>query len=158
MKINIICVGKLKEDFSKSAAAEYEKRLGRFCDVNIINIPDKSIPENPSQAQIEAVIAQEGEQILKKIAKGDYVVAMCIEGKELSSEAFAQKLADIQMQSSVISFVIGGSLGLCDKVKKLANFKLSLSHMTMPHNIARIVLEEQIYRGFKIMANETYHK
>ena len=95
---------------------------------------------------------------MKKIGKSDIVIAMCIEGKILSSEEFAAKLSDFQMQSSTIDFVIGGSLGLSDEVKKRADFKLSMSRMTFPHRIARLMLEEQIYRAFKILANETYHK
>ena len=158
MTINIICVGKIKEDYFSKAAAEFEKRLSRFCSINVIQIPDKSIPDNPSPAECSAVLNKEGEQILKKIGKSDIVIAMCIEGKNLSSEEFASKLSDFQMQSSTIDFVIGGSLGLSDEVKKRADFKLSMSKMTFPHRIARLMLEEQIYRAFKINANETYHK
>ncbi|MBR2885427.1 MAG: 23S rRNA (pseudouridine(1915)-N(3))-methyltransferase RlmH, partial [Clostridia bacterium] len=152
------CVGKIKEDYFSKAAAEFEKRLSRFCSINVIQIPDKSIPDNPSEAECRAVLNKEGEQILKKIGKSDIVIAMCIEGKNLSSEEFAVKLSDFQMQSSTIDFVIGGSLGLSDEVKKRADFKLSMSRMTFPHRIARLMLEEQIYRAFKILANETYHK
>ena len=158
MTINIICVGKIKEDYFSRAAAEFEKRLSRFCSINIIQIPDKSIPDNPSPAECSAVLNKEGEQILKKIGKSDIVIAMCIEGKILSSEEFAAKLSDFQMQSSTIDFVIGGSLGLSDEVKKRADFKLSMSRMTFPHRIARLMLEEQIYRAFKILSNEIYHK
>lgn len=158
MTINIICVGKIKEDYFSKAAAEFEKRLSRFCSINIIQIPDKSIPDNPSEAECRAVLNKEGEQILKKIGKSDIVIAMCIEGKNLSSEEFAAKLSDFQMQSSTIDFVIGGSLGLSDEVKKRADFKLSMSRMTFPHRIARLMLEEQIYRAFKILSNEIYHK
>ena len=158
MTINIICVGKIKEDYFLKASAEFEKRLSRFCNLNIVQIPDKSIPDNPSEAECALVLSKEGEQILKKLGKSDVVVAMCIEGKQLSSEQLAQKLAQFQMQSSTIDFIIGGSLGLCDEVKKRADLKLSMSSMTFPHRIARIMLEEQIYRAFKINANETYHK
>ena len=158
MTINIICVGKIKEDYFSKAAAEFEKRLSRFCSINVIQIPDKSIPDNPSPAECSAVLNTEGEQILKKIGKSDIVIAMCIEGKNLSSEEFAAKLSDFQMQSSTIDFVVGGSLGLSDEVKKRADFKLSMSKMTFPHRIARLMLEEQIYRAFKILSNETYHK
>ncbi|MBQ9956025.1 MAG: 23S rRNA (pseudouridine(1915)-N(3))-methyltransferase RlmH [Ruminococcus sp.] len=158
MTINIICVGKIKEDFFKNAAAEYEKRLSRFCNINIINLPDKSIPENPSEAQCESVLKAEGELILKKIGKSDTVICMCIEGKMLKSEELAEKIKGIQNYSSTIDFVIGGSLGLSNEVKSRADFKLSLSPMTFPHNLARIILEEQIYRAFKINNNESYHK
>ncbi|MBR1968957.1 MAG: 23S rRNA (pseudouridine(1915)-N(3))-methyltransferase RlmH [Clostridia bacterium] len=158
MTINIICVGKIKEDFFKDAAAEYEKRLGRFCNLNIHNLPDKSIPDNPSAAQCESVLKAEGELILKKIGKSDTVICLCIEGKMLSSEGLADKIREIQNYSSTIDFVIGGSLGLSEEVKRRADFKLSFSPMTFPHNLARIILEEQIYRAFKINNNESYHK
>ena len=158
MTINIICVGKIKEKYFSDAAAEFEKRLSRFCTLNTIVIPDKSIPENPSAAQRSEVLQKEGEMILKKIGKNDLVVAMCIEGKLLSSELFAQKIAEFQMESSTIDFIIGGSLGLSEEVKSRASLRLSMSPMTFPHRIARIMLEEQIYRAFKINANETYHK
>ena len=158
MNINIICVGKIKEDYFLKATAEFEKRLSRFCTLNIINLPDRSIPDNASPAEEQIVLKKEGEEILKKIGKSDIVVAMCIEGKQFSSQELAGKIADFQMQSSTIDFVIGGSLGLSDEVKKRANLKLSMSKMTFPHRIARLMLEEQIYRAFKINANETYHK
>ena len=158
MTVNIICVGKIKEDYFVKATAEFEKRLSRFCNFNVICLDDKSIPDNPSPAECNAVLQKEGEQILKKIGKGDIVVAMCIEGKILSSEELAEKIADFQMRSSTIDFIIGGSLGLSDEVKQRADFKLSMSKMTFPHRIARLMLEEQIYRAFKINANETYHK
>jgi len=158
MTINIICVGKIKESYFLDAAAEFEKRLRRFCNINIIPIPDKSIPDNPSEAECNAVLEKEGELILKKIGKSDVVVALCIEEKQLSSEQLAKKMEELQMHASTIDFIIGGSLGLSDEVKKRADFRLSMSSMTFPHRIARLMLEEQIYRAFKIMANETYHK
>ena len=158
MTINIICVGKIKEKYISDAATEFEKRLSRFCTLNTIIIPDKSIPDNPSEAQCKEVLQKEGEMILKKIGKSDIVIAMCIEGRQLSSEQLAQKLSEFQMESSTIDFIIGGSLGLSEEVKKRACLRLSMSAMTFPHRIARIMLEEQIYRAFKINANETYHK
>lgn len=158
MKINIISVGKIKESYFLEAMAEYEKRISRFCRINSIVLPDKKIPDSPSEGEIKKVLKEEGEEILKKIAKNDYVVAMCVEGKELSSEDLAQKLSSIQLEAPDITFVIGGSLGLSDEVKSRADFKLSLGKMTLPHRIARLVLEEQIYRAFKINANEKYHK
>ena len=158
MTINLICVGKIKEDYFVKATAEFEKRLSRFCTFNLICLPDKSIPDNPSEAQCRAVLEKEGAEILKRIGKSDIVVAMCIEGKMLSSEQLAAKIGDFQMQSSTIDFIIGGSLGLSDEVKSRADLRLSMSSMTFPHRIARLMLEEQIYRAFKILANETYHK
>ena len=158
MNVNIICVGKIKEDYFIKATAEFEKRLSRFCNFNVTVLPDKSIPDNASKAEEEIVLKKEGEEILRKIGKSDIVVAMCIEGKQLSSEELAGKIRDFQMVSSTIDFVIGGSLGLSPEVKTRADFKLSMSKMTFPHRIARLMLEEQIYRAFKINANETYHK
>ncbi len=158
MNINIICVGKIKEDYFVKATAEFEKRLSRFCTLSIINLPDRSIPDNASPAEEQIVLKKEGEEILRKIGKGDIVVAMCIEGKQFSSQELAEKIADFQMQSSTIDFVIGGSLGLSDEVKSRASLKLSMSKMTFPHRIARLMLEEQIYRAFKINNNEVYHK
>ncbi len=158
MTINLICVGKIKEDYFVKATAEFEKRLSRFCTFNVICLPDKSIPDNASPAEEQIILKKEGAEILKKIGKGDIVVAMCIEGKMLSSEKLAAKIGDFQMQSSTIDFIIGGSLGLSDEVKSRADLRLSMSSMTFPHRIARLMLEEQIYRAFKIMANETYHK
>lgn len=158
MTVNIICVGKIKEDYFVNAAAEFEKRLRRFCNINIIQIADKNIPDNPSEAECNAVLQKEGADIMKKIGKSDIVVAMCIEGKQLTSEELAKKMEEFQMQSSTIDFIIGGSLGLSNEVKARADFKLSMSKMTFPHRIARLMLEEQIYRAFKINANETYHK
>ena len=158
MNVNIICVGKIKEDYFIKATAEFEKRLSRFCNFKVTVLPDKAIPENASKAEEEIVLKKEGDEILKKIGKSDIVVAMCIEGKPLSSEELAEKISDFQMQSSTIDFIIGGSLGLSQEVKNRSDFKLSMSKMTFPHRIARLMLEEQIYRAFKINANETYHK
>lgn len=158
MNINIICVGKLKEESVKAAVAEYEKRLSRFCKLNVITVPDKPIGEKAHIAECESIIRAEGEQILKKTGKSDLVVAMCIEGRQLSSEELSEKMNEFFMQSSTVDFIIGGSLGLSDEVKKRADFKLSMSKMTFPHNLARLMLTEQIYRAFKINANETYHK
>ena len=158
MNINVICVGKIKEDYFIKAAAEFEKRLSRFCNFNVISIADKPIPDNASLAECAAILKKEGDEILKKIGRSDTVIAMCIEGMQLASEELAKKIQGYTMQSSTIDFVIGGSLGLSDDVKKRADFKLSMSKMTFPHRIARLMLEEQIYRAFKINANETYHK
>lgn len=158
MNINIICVGKVKEDYFREALAEYEKRLSRFCKLSVIVLPDKKIPDNPSKGQCEVVLREEGQQILSKIGKTDKVIALCVEGKQVSSERLADIMKEIAFEASTIDFVIGGSLGLWDEVKKRADIRLSLSMMTLPHRIARIVLEEQIYRAFKINANETYHK
>ncbi len=159
MKIKIICVGKLKEKYLKEGIQEYIKRLGRFAGVEIIELQDEKIPENASNAECEKIKACEGEKILSKITGNEYVVSLCIEGKLLSSEDLAQKISDITLNgSSTVDFVIGGSLGLCDKVKERTDFKLSFSKMTFPHQLMRLILCEQVYRAFKINANEQYHK
>ena len=159
MKINIICVGKLKEQYLKDAISEYSKRLKRFCTFSITELPDERIDDNPSEAEEKKVLSVEGEKIMKHILPDDYVIALCVEGKEMSSEAFADKLSDVMLKGkSTIDFIIGGSLGLDDAVKKRSDFKLSFSPMTFPHQLMRVILLEQIYRAFKINANEKYHK
>lgn len=157
MKIKIVCVGKLKEKYLRDGLGEYIKRIGRFAKTEIIEIPDEKIPDNPSPAQEAAVIKAEGEKI-SKYSDG-FKIALCVEGEELSSEAFAEKLGKIQLSgNSTITFIIGGSLGLDEKIKQSADFRLSFSKMTFPHQLMRLILAEQIYRAFKINGNETYHK
>ncbi len=156
--VTVISVGKIKEKFIKDALGEYEKRLSRFCKFKSVEISDRPIPDNASSSEEDAVLMKEGSDILAKIDKTDFVIAMCIEGKKLSSVDFAQKMSDAFMTTSNITFVIGGSLGLSDAVKARSNFRLSMSDMTFPHNLARLMLTEQIYRAFKINSNESYHK
>lgn len=156
--VTIISVGKIKEKFIKDALEEYEKRLSRFCKFKSVEIADRPIPEKASEAEEAAVLLKEGNDILAKIGKNDFVIAMCIEGKKVSSTQFAQKLSNAFMGTSSITFIIGGSLGLSEEVKSRSNFRLSMSDMTFPHNLARLMLTEQIYRAFKINANESYHK
>lgn len=158
MNITIISVGKIKEKYFIEALAEYEKRLGRFCSLKTIELPDRKIPENPTPGQERAVLEEEGADILKAVGKNDYVIALCVEGKELSSEQWAAKTAEIMLTRSSIAYIIGGSLGLSPAVKQRADFRLSLGRITLPHRLAKLVLEEQIYRCFKINANEAYHK
>ena len=159
MKIKIVCVGKLKEKYLKDAIDEYTKRLSRFCTARITELSDEKIPDNPSLAEEEKVLEAEGEKILKCISPSDYVISLCVEGKALSSEEFAQKLSDIALSGkSTICFVIGGSLGLSQRVKARSDFRLSFSKMTFPHQLMRVFLTEQIYRAFKINSNEKYHK
>lgn len=159
MQIRIIAVGKLKEAYFSDAAAEYSKRIGRFAKIETVQIPDRRIPDRASAAQERQVLEQEGEDILSKIAPQDYVVALCVEGKKLDSPAFAQKLSALALSGkSTVTFVIGGSLGLSDTVKRRADLRLSFSDMTFPHQLMRVILLEQVYRAFKILANETYHK
>ncbi len=158
MNITVICVGKIKEKFFTDAINEYLKRLSRFAKMDVIEVRDEKIPENASQKECEQVLEKEGEAILSKIPKNSYVITMCIEGDQLSSEALADKIKYISMEHSHITFIIGGSLGLLEKIKKLSNLRLSFGKITLPHQLMRVVLLEQIYRSFKILSNESYHK
>ena len=158
MNITVICIGKLKEKYLKEAVSEYSKRLSRFVKLDIAELPDCKIPENASPAQERAVLANEGEKILSRIKPDSYTVAMCIEGKQLSSTEFAGKLNQISMVSGNITFIIGGSLGLSDDVKKRADMHLSFGRITLPHQLMRVILLEQVYRGYKINNHEAYHK
>ena len=159
MNIRIIAVGKLKEKYWRDAVAEYSKRLGAYCSLEIIEIKESPLRANPSPAEEEAVKKAEGEEILRHLGKGDYVMTLEIKGKSLSSEQLASKIADLALDGkSSIAFVIGGSLGLSPDVSRRADFKLSFSAMTFPHQMMRVILLEQIYRSFKINRNETYHK
>ena len=159
MKVKIICVGKLKEKYLKDAIGEYAKRLSRFCNFEICELNDERIPDNASEAECRKILQSEGETIIKNLSKDSYVVALCVEGKAMSSEDFAQCIQNITLGGkSTIDFVIGGSLGFSDEVKKLSNLRLSFSSFTFPHQLMRLILAEQIYRGFKIINNEEYHK
>lgn len=158
LTVNIICVGKLKEKFYLSAVEEYAKRLSRSCRLNLLELPEERLPDKPSQAQIDAALAKESELIQAKLPKG-IVVAMCIEGKTMSSEALAQKFNDWAVGgASQITFLIGSSFGMHPNVKALADLKLSMSPMTFPHHLARVMLLEQIYRAFQINEGSRYHK
>lgn len=159
MNINIIAVGKVKESYIKEGIDEFIKRLTPHAKVNIIEVADESAPENLSESEIEIVKCKEGERILKKIKESDYVVALDIKGKKLSSVEFAQRIKFTQISGhSTIDFIIGGSNGLAAKVLKRANFSLSFSLMTFPHQLMRLILLEQIYRAFRIINNYPYHK
>lgn len=159
MNITLVCVGKLKEDYLKSACGEYEKRLSGFCRFNAEVIEPERISDAPSDAEIDAALHKEGERILKKIPSGAFVTAMCIEGRELSSPQLAETLEELPVKGfGSAAFVIGSSYGLCDKVKKASELRLSMSRMTFPHQLARVMLLEQIYRAFSILGNRRYHK
>ena len=159
MQIKIACVGKLKDDFYQAASAEYAKRLSRFSQLSIQEVADEKAPENLSPAQERQVMEREGERLLEKIGEKEHVIALCIGGKALTSEAFAARLQELaDGGKNQVTFVIGGSLGLSEEVLQRADERLSLSKMTLPHRLARIVLLEQIYRAFKINAHEPYHK
>ena len=160
LKINIICIGKIKEKYFSDAIAEYTKRLGAFCKFTIVELAEEKIRDNiPNQAQISEVLLAEGRSILKKISPSDYVAALCIEGKLISSEELSKTLDSLAVSGkSAVSFVIGGSYGLSGEVKSRADLRLSMSRMTFPHTMARMILTEQIYRAFEISTNGKYHK
>lgn len=159
MNIRIICIGKLKEKYWQDASNEYIKRLKPFCNIEIVELKEYKITKNPSPKDEEIVKIKEGEAILSKIKDGDYVISLEILGKQISSEMMSEKLIGITNQGySDFDFVIGGSLGLSDEVSKRANFKLSFSLMTFPHQMMRIILLEQIYRSFMINKGTSYHK
>lgn len=158
MNITVIGVGKIKEKYFTSAIEEYSKRLSRFIKLNIIEVADEKIPDNASEKENEQIKEKEGARILAKIPQNSFVVTLCIEGTELSSEELAKKIADISMTASSITFIIGGSLGLCDTIKAQSKLRLSFGKMTLPHQLMRVVLLEQVYRAFKINNNESYHK
>ena len=159
MNINIISVGKIKEKYFSDAINEYIKRLGKYCNSKIIEVNDFGLKENASEAEIKKVKDEEGALILSKIKQNDYVIALAIDGKTLDSIELSDYLNDLFIhQVSDIDFIIGGSLGISDDVLKKADYKLSFSKMTFPHQLMRVILLEQIYRSFRIMRNEPYHK
>lgn len=159
MNVTVIAVGKLKEKYWQDAVKEYSKRLGKYCRFNIVEVRESLLRGNPSAADEEAVKIAEGQEILSKIKSSDYVITLEIKGKGLSSTELAKRIDDLAIRGkSSIVFVIGGSLGLSQEVSRRADFKLSFSAMTFPHQMMRVILLEQIYRSFKIIRNETYHK
>lgn len=159
MNIRIVAVGKIKEKYIQEGIKEFTKRLSRYCSLDIIEIDDEKAPENLSEKEIEIVKTKEGERILGKIPQNSFVIALAIEGKQLSSEELSEKMADLMINGiNDITFVIGGSLGLSIDVMNRSNFKLSFSKMTFPHQLMRLILLEQIYRGWRIMKGEPYHK
>jgi 23S rRNA (pseudouridine1915-N3)-methyltransferase len=158
MTVRIVCVGKLKERYFEDACAEFVKRLSRFCTLEIAEVPDEKAPESLHPADEDLVREKEGKRILKAIGSKDFVVAMAIDGKQMTSEEFAGYLVSREAEARPLTFVIGGSLGLSPEVYARANARISFSKMTFPHRIARLLLLEQLYRGFKIRAHEAYHK
>ncbi|MCL2109503.1 MAG: 23S rRNA (pseudouridine(1915)-N(3))-methyltransferase RlmH [Oscillospiraceae bacterium] len=162
MPITIIALGKLKEDYFKQACAEYEKRLSGFCKLSIIEIAPVKISQNPSPAEITAALAKEAELINRVTCKSmqkTFKVALCAEGERFTSETFAGKLFNLlEIENKSISFIIGSSVGLSREIKDSCDMKLSLSDMVFPHRLARVMLLEQVYRGFAILGNRRYHK
>ena len=156
LSIDIICVGKLKEKFFADAVAEYKKRLGAYCKLNICELSEIVVK---NESEIQKALDSEGEVISSKIPKDAYVIAMCVEGESLSSEKLSEKISSLAVQGkSKLCFLIGGSNGISEKIKKSANLRLSMSKMTFPHHLARIMVLEQIYRAFKIEEGSGYHK
>ncbi|MBO4310251.1 MAG: 23S rRNA (pseudouridine(1915)-N(3))-methyltransferase RlmH [Lachnospiraceae bacterium] len=159
MNIYVLCVGKIKEKFYREAVCEYSKRLSKFCKLSIIEVDDEETSQNASVATENAVKDKEGDRILKKIPSNSYVFTLEIDGKKTDSVGFSKKINDLCIKGqSNLCFIIGGSLGLSDNVKNKANEKISFSDMTFPHQLMRVILLEQIYRSFKIINNEPYHK
>ena len=159
MKITLVTVGKIKERYFEDAIKEYSKRLGRYCRLDIIQVQDEKTPDGAGEAMERQIKDKEGQRILSNIKDGAYVIALAIEGRMLSSEELASRLQKLGVDGiSHIVFVIGGSLGLSDEVMRRADFALSFSKMTFPHQLMRVVLLEQIYRSYRIMAGEPYHK
>ncbi|MCI9063599.1 MAG: 23S rRNA (pseudouridine(1915)-N(3))-methyltransferase RlmH [Clostridia bacterium] len=156
--INIICVGKLKEEYLKQAVSEYSKRLTKYCDLNIIEINDEQLPNRINETIIEQIKEKECKKIMEHIKNDSYVIPLDLKGKQFTSEELSTKIENIQTQGySNITFIIGGTLGLTSEVLKKANESICFSKMTFPHQLIRVFLLEQIFRSFKISKNETYH-
>ena len=159
IRINVICVGKLKEKFLQDAIDEYSKRLLKYCSLNITELPDEKLPNNLNDSLINIIKEKESNNIISHIEKNSYVIALDLKGKQFTSEEFSKKLSNISLNSSSnITFVIGGTLGLSQKLLDISNELICFSKMTFPHQLIRIFLLEQIFRAFKISNNETYHR
>ncbi|MEE1102382.1 MAG: 23S rRNA (pseudouridine(1915)-N(3))-methyltransferase RlmH [Agathobacter sp.] len=159
MKITILCVGKVKEKFYQDAIKEFQKRMSRYCKLDIVEVADEKTQEQSSDLEIQIIKDKEGERLLKHIKEDAYIICLAIDGKQLDSVELSEKMNQLFVTgNSHICFVIGGSLGISDNVLKRANYKLSFSKMTFPHQLMRVILLEQIYRSFRIMNNEPYHK
>ena len=158
-KITLLCVGKLKEKFYLDTCAEYQKRLTRHCKFELIELPEQRLPENPSEAEIAAALSKEADVIEERLPKGGVLVALCVEGKPMSSEQLSDTLSRYGAQgASQVTFLIGGSFGLSERVKARADLRLSMSPMTFPHHLARVMVLEQVYRAYQIQSGTRYHK
>ena len=158
LSINIICIGKIKEKFFKDAIDEYSKRLSKYCKLNILELPDEKIPDKINVSIENEIKSKECTNIINHIKKDSYIICLDLSGKEFSSEEFSKEIENISMQSSQVTFIIGGSLGLNQEILNLANKKICFSKMTFPHQLIRIFLLEQLFRAFKISNGETYHR
>lgn len=158
LSINIICIGKIKEKFFKDAINEYSKRLSRYCKLDILELPDEKIPDKINLNIENEIKTKECNNIINHIKKDSYIICLDLKGKQFSSEEFSKNIENISMECSNITFIIGGSLGLTEKILKISNQKICFSKMTFPHQLIRIFLLEQLFRAFKISNNETYHR
>ena len=159
MKIKVVTVGKLKEKYLKDGIAEYLKRISRFAKLEMIELADEKTPDKASESENQKILEIEGQRILSKVADRDFVIVLAIEGKTLSSEEFSKNLEEASIKGfSTLTFIIGGSLGLSQDVKKRANISVSFGRLTLPHQLMRLVLVEQIYRAFTIQQGSPYHK
>ncbi|MBR6238452.1 MAG: 23S rRNA (pseudouridine(1915)-N(3))-methyltransferase RlmH [Lachnospiraceae bacterium] len=159
MNITVLCVGKIKEAYYREALAEYVKRLSKYCRLNVIEVADEQTPDKASDTEVAAILKKEEERILSKIPANSHVISLAIEGKSLDSVAFSSLIDDLGISGkSNICFIIGGSLGLSDNVKSRSDMLLSFSKMTYPHQLMRVILTEQIYRAYRIIKGEPYHK
>ncbi len=158
LDVTLICVGKLRERFYREACDEYIKRLGAFCRISVLELPEERKGESPSKAELDACLFKEAEAIRRAVPRGAAMIALCVEGREMSSEKLSETLAGLSMNVSKLAFVIGGSDGLHGSVKDAAALRLSMSPMTFPHHLARVMVLEQLYRAFSIMNGGKYHK
>jgi len=157
LHINLYCVGKVKEQYLRDAIDEYLKRISKYCSISIIELPDKPISEKSNSTLETQIIEAESNEIINKLNMSSYKIALDLTGKQYTSEEFAEKINKIQLSNSTISFIIGGSLGLSDDLKRICNEKISFSKMTFPHQLMRVIFLEQLFRSFKINNNEKYH-
>ena len=159
MKIKVVTVGKLKEKYLKDGIAEYSKRISRFAKLEMIELADEKTPDKASESENQKILEIEGQRILSKVGDRDFVIVLAIEGKTLSSEEFSKQLEEASIKGfSTLTFIIGGSLGLAQDVKKRSNLSVSFGRLTLPHQLMRLVLVEQIYRSFTIQQGSPYHK
>lgn len=159
INVTVIAVGRIKEKFYAEALSEYAKRLMGFCRFEVVEVKDEKTPENPSKAEKQIVLDREAKRILEKIPKGAKVISLCVEGKQMSSEKLAEELSRMSVNGvSKVVFIIGGSFGLSQEIKRVSDLRLSFSEMTFPHMLMRVILAEQLYRAFTIIEGKTYHK
>ena len=158
LTINVICVGKLKEKYLRDAIAEYSKRLSKYCKLNIIELSDEKVPDKINESIEKEIKEKECKKIIAQIPKNSYIMALDLTGKQYTSEEFSEKIENIAMEKSNLTFIIGGTLGMNSELLNMCDSKICFSKMTFPHQLIRVFLLEQIFRGFKILSNETYHR